>query len=248
MVSGEGSLILPSPVQTTLTEVVQEAEMLARRAIDEDYPDLVYDVRDLVALTVRLADEFGVPHPLDPDAFIGQLKKRFVLSTREKVAAGIFSAEAIAVAIDPTPLRRGSAAKLGVGLADQQERKVAIDAPCYDPQAPCYGLVVTTQDQDEWFMVRETGDLSYVMLLEHEWIRGYGVDMVVVKSVLGVGRDALRMAEESRRGIRPWIDRASKLFQERHARLSPDSNHHHVNFYHFGRTGFCRHPWDNITD
>ncbi|MCC7451169.1 MAG: hypothetical protein IT324_27400 [Anaerolineae bacterium] len=240
---------MSSPVQTTLAEVVQEAEMLARRAIDEDYPDLVYDVRDLVALTVRLADEFGMPPPLDPDAFMGQLKKRFVLSTREPVAAGIFSAEAIAVAIDPTPLRRGSAARLGVGLADQRERKIAIDAPCYDLQAPCYGLVVATQDQDEWFMVREAGDLSYVMLLEHEWIRGYGVDMVIVKSVLGVGRDALSMAEESRRGLRQWMDRASKLFQERYARLSSESNYHNpVSFYHFGRGGFCRHPWDNLTD
>lgn len=127
---------MSSPVQTTLTEVVQKAEMMAQHAIDEDYPDFVYDVRDLVAQSVRLANEFGVPPPLDPQAFMEQLKKRFVLSTREKVAAGIFSAEAIAVAIDPTPLRRGSAAKLGVGLAEQQARKVAIDAPCYDPQLP----------------------------------------------------------------------------------------------------------------
>lgn len=98
-------------------------------------------------------------------------------------------------------------------------------------------------------MVREAGDLSYVMLLEHEWIRGYGVDMVVVKKVLGVGRDAVSMAEKSRPGLRQWIDRAGRAFQERYAQLSaPSDLRNYAGFYHFGRAGFCRHPWDAITD
>jgi hypothetical protein len=233
--------------QANFNALVQEAHSLAKRALNEDRPELIKLAHELVTLASRMAQALETPLNLDPDAFAIELKKRFLLSTSLKIVGGIFSDEAVASPIDPTPLRRNSTFRLGVGLIDHRRDKIAIDAPCYQPDNQCFGFVVPIEPVDEWYIVRDKGDTSFVAVLEHEWIRNSGADMVVVREVIGLGRDAVSMAEEARPGISDWINRAQTTFEYRYVTLSFAMSGHGVpGFYHFGRSGFCRHPWDEV--
>jgi hypothetical protein len=236
-----------SPIEITLNMLAQEAARIARRAISEDRPDLIADVHELATLAERLARAFDFPSPLDAETYTADIKKRFLLSTTLTVVPGIFSDDVVAAPIDPVPLRRNSRAKLGVGLAEHRQQKVAIDAPCFSPDQRCYGFIIPAEPLDEWYMVREQSDLSYVMTLEHEWITSSGVDMVMVKDVIGIGRYALNMSNDSRPGLTEWISRARDAFDERYAALSPEEARRGVpGFYHFGRERFYRTPWGEI--
>ena len=77
------------------------------------------------------------------------------------------------------------------------------------------------------------------MSLEHEWITGYGVDLVVVREVLGVGREALRMADEAQPGLLACIDEVREAFFRRYQELSepPEGV---PGFYHFSTGQFSR--------
>lgn len=236
-----------APVETTLNMLMQEATAISKRVIQEDRPDLISDVAEFVSVAHRLAQAFKLNSPADPISYIAELKKRFLLATTLSVAAGIFTDDAVAAPIDLTPLRRNSQHRLGVGLADHRQAKVAIDVPAYRLECPCYGFIVPTSSGEEWYMVRESGDAGFVLALESEWIRGYGSDMVIASEVLGLGREAAKMAEEARPGIRAWIEQVSGLFRERYANLPLDAFDRGVpSFYHFGKRGFCRQPWGEI--
>jgi hypothetical protein len=233
--------------QATFNALVQEAHALAKRALSEDRPELIKHAHELVTLASRMAQALETPLNIDPDAFAVELKKRFLLSTSLKIVGGIFPDEAVASPIDPTPLRRNSTYRLGVGLIDHRREKVAIDAPCYQPDNQCFGFVVPDDPVDEWYIARDQGDVSFVASLEHEWIRNSGAELVVVREVIGLGRDAIMMAEETRPGIRDWIDRAQTTFEYRYVSLSFNLSGQGVpGFYHFGKGGFCRHPWDEV--
>jgi hypothetical protein len=187
--------------QAAFNTLVQEAHTLAKRAINEDRPELIKPAHELVKLASRIAQALETPLNIDPDAFAVELKKRFLLSTGLRIIGGIFSDEAVASPIDPTPLRRNSTYRLGVGLVDHRREKVAIDAPCYHPDNPCFGFVLPSEPDDEWYVVRDKSDVSFVAVLEHEWIRNSGTEMVIVREVVGLGRDATLMAEEARPGL-----------------------------------------------
>lgn len=239
--------VFTSPVETTLSMLLQEARAMGKRVITEDRPDLIPQVAEYVSVAERLAKAFDLDSPVDPVQHVAELKKRFLLSTTLKVVAGIFTDDAVASPLDPTPLRRNTQYRLGVGLADHRQSKVAIDAPHYQPDQPCYGIVLANPDHAYWYMVRETGDLSYVLSLDQEWIKGFGSDMVIARDVLGLGREAFKMAEEAQPGIREWITKASYLFQERSASLGENGSERSTpSFYHFGKGGFCRQPWADI--
>jgi hypothetical protein len=236
-----------APVETTLNMLMQEASAISKRVIQEDRPDLISDVAEFVSVACRLAQAFKLSSPVDPASYVAELKKRFLLATTLSVVAGIFTDDAVAAPIDPNPLRRNSQHRLGVGLADHRQAKVAIDAPVYRPDCPCYGFIVPAESGEEWYMVRESGDTGFVLALEHEWIRGYGTDMVVAREVLGLGREAAKMAEEVRPGIRAWIEQASSLFHERYANLPSEAFERGIpSFYHFEKKGFSRQPWGEI--
>jgi hypothetical protein len=235
------------PIEITLNSLIQEANSLGKRALDEDRPELVVAACDLVRLADRLAGAFKIAAPSSPSEYSAELKKRFLLSTSIKIVAGIFTDQAVAAPIDPTPIKRNSTLRLGVGLAEYRQEKVVIDAPCYHPTWPCFGLVIPAEPLEEWYIVRDTGDLSCVMTLEHAWMRSYGRDMVIVKEVIGIGRDAIGMAEETRPSLREWIARARKVFQKFDAGLSSNADAPPMpGFYHFGKLGFCRHPWVEV--
>ncbi len=238
---------MPTPIQVTLNSLIQEANSLSQRALAEDRPELIGTAYDLVRLVNRLAVAFKIDSPVNPQQYVGELKKRFLLSTSLKIVPGIFADDAVAAPIDPAPIRPNSTARIGVGLVEYRQERAMIDTPCYRPDWACYGFVIPCEPLDEWYIVRETGDLSYVMSLEHGWIRGFGADVVIVKEVIGVGRDAIGMAEETRPGLQDWITRARDAFQERYARLQPDTAGV-PGFYHFGKPGFCRHPWAELDD
>ena len=235
-----------SPVETTLNMLIQEASGISKRVIQEDRPDLIPDVAEYVSVAHRLAHAFKLNSPADPEHYVSELKKRFLLATTLPVVAGIFGDEAVASPLDPTPLRRNSQYRLGVGLADYRESKVAIDAPVYRQEQPCYGFVAVNRSGEAWYMVRESGDTSFVLALEREWIKGHGADIVMASDVLGLGREAVKMAEEARPGIREWITKASELFRERCSNLPPEAISGVPSFYHFGKNGFCRQPWGEI--
>ena len=165
---------MSDPIDAVLQELMQKTDGAARRAIRDDRPELIEHTYELATLTERLARAFDLPSPLDPDVYIADLKKHFLLATTLTVVPGIFSDDAIATPIDPVPLRQNSRSKLGVGLAEHRLRRVAIDAPCYRPDHRCYGFIVPAEPLDCWYMVREQGDLSYVMALAHEWISSSG--------------------------------------------------------------------------
>lgn len=231
-----------SHVEATLAMLKVEADALSRRAIHEDRAELIADVQELVLLTERLSKTFSMPSPIDSTSYVRDLKKRFLLATTNHLVAGIFAEDAVASPIDPTPIRRHSHWRLGIGLAEHREQKVAIDAPCYHADRPCFGFIVPARPQDEWVMVREAGDISYVMMLEHEWISGYGVDLVVVRDVLGVGREALRMADEARPGLLACVDEVREIFFHRFGELSEPAEGI-PGFYHFGTGKFSPQPW-----
>jgi hypothetical protein len=238
---------MSTPIEVTLNSLIQEANGLGKRAIAEDRPELVLAAYDLVRLANRVSIAFRVASPVDPQAYITELKKRFLLSTSLKIVPGIFSDASVAAPIDPTPIRHNSTLRLGVGLVEYRQEKVLIDAPCYRPDNPHYGFIVPGKPLDEWFMVRESGDLSYVMRLEHGWIRCAGMDMVIVREVIGVGRDALGMAAESCPELSRWLVRARDAFFIRYARLPAETARRGIpGFYHFGKSGFCRQPWDPV--
>ncbi len=232
---------MSSPIETTLIMLKQEIDVMARRAVSEDRAELIENVRDLLRLSDRLAHAFNQPPLVDSGEFLKNLKKRFLLSTTNKVVGGIFTDEAVSAPIDPASLRRNSRVHLGVGLEEHLPGKVAIDAPCYHPENPYFGLIVPGEGEEEWYAVRDKGDMSYVMLLEHEWISGYGSDMVMVKQVLGLGREALRMAEEFRPGLIEWIYSASSAFLARYEATRPERGI--PGFYRFSTESFSRHPW-----
>jgi len=238
---------MSTPIEVTLNSLIQEANGLGKRAITEDRPELVLAAYDLVRLADRVGGAFKVASPVNPQEYIAALKKRFLLSTSLKIVPGIFSDESVSAPIDPTPIRRNSTLRLGVGLVEYRQEKVLFDAPCYHPDRPHYGLIIPGEPLDEWFMVRELGDLSYVMTLDHGWIRGFGMDTVIVNEVIGVGRDAIGMAEETRPELSEWLVRARDAFCERYANLPPETVEGGIpGFYHFGKSGFCRQPWDEV--
>jgi hypothetical protein len=238
---------MATPIEITLNSLIQEASGLGKRAIAEDRPELVLAAYDLVRLADRLAGAFKAASPVNPHEYISELKKRFLLSTTLKIVPGIFSDESVSAPIDPTPLRRNSTLRLGVGLVEYRQDKVLIKAPCYHPDHPHYGLIIPGEPLDEWLMVRELGDLSYVMMLDHSWIRGFGTDTVIVNEVIGVGRDAIGMAEETRPELGDWLARARDAFWERFRNLPPETAEAGIpGFYHFGKSGICRQPWDEI--
>src|SRR5262245_36476977 len=175
---------MSTPIEVTLNSLIQEAHSLGKRAIDEDRPELVQAAHDLVRLAHRLAGAFKIDSPVEPQQYVQELKKRFLLSTSIRIVPGIFGDDAVAAPIDPTPIRRNSTARIGVGLSEYRQDKAVIDVPCYRPDWACYGLVVPGEPLDEWYIVRETGDLSYVMALEHGWIRTHSTDLVIVKDVI----------------------------------------------------------------
>ncbi len=236
---------MSNPVELTLEMLMQEAQATSKRIIGEDRPDLIFHAGELVDVAARLARVTRLPPPADPEAFILELKKRFLFATTLPVVAGIYSDEAVATPIDLTPLRHGGTSWLGVGLAEYRHQHEAIDAPRYFPDQVCYGFVVPGTPEETWYMVREKGDVSFVMLLEHQWIKNSGVDMVIVKDVLGLGREALKMATESQPDLLDWIEQARNAFEERYASLSQEAVLRGVpGFYHFGTNGFRRQPWD----
>ncbi len=159
--------------------------------------------------------------------------------------AGIYSDDAIASPVDVTPLRRGGTSWLGVGLAEYRQNREAIDAPRYFPDQVNYGFVVPQTPEEAWYVVRESGDASFVILLEHQWIKNSGADMVIVKEVLGLGREAIKMSTENHADLLDWIERARSAFEERYASLNREAALRGVpGFYHFGTNSFRRHPWD----
>src|SRR6266487_3007186 len=133
---------MSSPVETTLVMLKQEVDAMSRRAVSEDRAELIDNVKDLLRLSDRLAHAFNEQPLLDSTEFLRNLKKRFLLSTTNQVAAGVFTDEAVSAPIDPVSLRWNSQVHLGVGLEEHLPRKVAIDAPCYHPDNPYFGLIV----------------------------------------------------------------------------------------------------------
>jgi hypothetical protein len=107
--------------------------------------------------------------------------------------------------------------------------------------------VLPGETRDDWFIVREKGDVSFIALLEHEWIRNFNSEMVLVRHVLGVGREADKMAAEVYPGIIELIALARGAFYHKYMTLSVGEALRGIHgFYHFGKGGFCLHPWDEI--
>jgi hypothetical protein len=242
---------MTSPVEKTVQIMIAEANKLGKRAIGEDRPDLIDQAEELITLAYRVAKVFKISLSTDMDTYISDLKKRFLLSTTLPVVAGIYSEDAIAAPVDMEPLRKGSRARLGVGLAEHGQVKEAIDAPVYHPDAPCYGIVVpaymASLERDLWIIVREKGDVSFIAQLEHEWIRNLDHEMVLVRHVLGVGNEADRMAAEVYPQVNEWVQAASNAFHERFNSLSSAEAAQGISgFYHLGEAGFCLHPWDEV--
>ena len=132
---------MTNPVEATLSTLKLEADALSRRAIHEDRAELISDVHELALLAERLCPDIcNTPPPIDPETYISDLKKRFLLSTTNHLAAGIFSDDAVASPIDPTPIRRHSRWRLGIDWLEHRERRVAIDAPYYHAARPCYAF------------------------------------------------------------------------------------------------------------
>ena len=150
---------MSNPVELTLEMLMQEAQATSKRIIGEDRPDLIFHAGELVDVAVRLARVTRLPPPADAEAFILELKKRFLFATTLPVVAGIYSDEAVATPIDLTPLRHGGTSWLGVGLAEYRHQHEAIDAPRYFPDQVCYGFVVPGTPEETWYMVREKGDV-----------------------------------------------------------------------------------------
>ena len=236
---------MSNPVELTLDLLMKEAQATSKRIIGEDRPDLIFHVGELVDVAVRLARVTKLQPPTDSEAFLVDLKKRFLLATTLPVVAGIYSDDGIAAPVDVTPLRRGGTSWLGVGLAEYRQQREAIDAPRYFPDQVYYGFVIPGTPEEAWYVVRESGAASFVILLEHQWIKNSGADMVIVKEVLGLGREAIKMSTEHQFDLLYWIEQARAAFEERYASLSREVALRGVpGFYHFGTNSFRRHPWD----
>src|SRR5713226_9791291 len=100
---------MSNPVEMTLDLLMQEAQATSKRIIGEDRPDLIFHVGELVEVAVRLARVTKLQPPTDSDAFLVDLKKRFLLATTLPVVAGIYSDDAIAEPVDLTSLKIGRA-------------------------------------------------------------------------------------------------------------------------------------------
>lgn len=236
---------MSTPVELTLDFLMHEAQATSKRVIGEDRPDLIFHAAELVDVASRLAGVTKLESPVNAEAFVADLKKRFLLATTLPVVPGIYSNDGIASPVDVTPLRRGGSSWLGVGLAEYRHKREAIDAPRYFPAQISYGFVVPQTPEEGWYVVRESDDASFVILLEHQWIKNSGADMVIVRDVLGLGREAIKMAAEKQPELLDWIERARCAFEDRFAELNQETALRGVpGFYHFGTNSFRRHPWD----